>query len=371
MGLDERIKLYGAVESLRKHPLIVYVTSKRTGVPAEMASDALPFLIDQLDRLPQDTKAIDFLISSRGGDPMVAWRIMSLIRERIENVDVSVLVPHSAFSAATLLALGANQIVMHPNGHLGPVDMQITTFTESMSRQFSTEDIGAFIEFVRDTLGITEQEHLSKLFEKTCQEVGTTGVGFTARSQKLALALGEKLLKMHPPNNERAIGANAAHDLIEKLKGQFHSHAYPLSRKEALEIGLPVEQNRNSDLERLVWEIWLDLEAELKEREGFYPLIEVLRSNEAANVLLSDVPFMPLPSNAPSPTYMQADVQTVLAATKGVPAVGFEYTTALLESDRLVDCCMTKGKILSTRGPDMTIQCNSVSTFKGWIRRHG
>ena len=112
---------------------------------------------------------------------------MSLIRQRVDRV--SVLIPQSAYSAATLVALGADEIVMHPNGHLGPVDMQITTWSEGRRRDFSTEDITAFLDFVRDELHITDQRHLRRLFEITCRDVGTLGVGFTARSSKLAVRL--------------------------------------------------------------------------------------------------------------------------------------------------------------------------------------
>lgn len=128
MGLTERLTIYQRIEDHRKRPLLAYVTSKREGVISSMASDALPFLIEQLDALPAGTTAIDFLIVSLGGDPMVAWRIMSMIRERIGKV--AVLIPQSAYSAATLLALGGDEIIMHPNGHLGPIDMQITTHSQ-------------------------------------------------------------------------------------------------------------------------------------------------------------------------------------------------------------------------------------------------
>src|SRR5260370_12709971 len=174
MGLNERIGIDKKVEEHSKRNLLVYVTSKRDGVNSSMATDALPYLIDQLDQRSSRTTELDFLIASFGGDPMVAWRIMSLIRQR--GIDkVSVLIPQSAYSAATLLALGADEIVMHPNSHLGPVDMQITTFSEGKRHQFSTEDISAFLDFVRDNLGITDQRHLRRLFEITCKEVGSLG----------------------------------------------------------------------------------------------------------------------------------------------------------------------------------------------------
>src|SRR5258707_1577896 len=159
MGRSERTALYDKIEAHRKRPLIVYVTSKRLGVQALMSSDALPLIIEQIDALPKDSTEVDFLIVSYGGDPMVAWRIMTLIRQRVNKV--SVLIPQSAYSAATLLAFGADEIVMHPNGHLGPVDMQITTAgSGGQAKTFSTEDISAFLDFVRDVLKITDQEHI-------------------------------------------------------------------------------------------------------------------------------------------------------------------------------------------------------------------
>jgi hypothetical protein len=74
MSWSERIELYEEVEAHRKRPLIVYVTSKREGVYATMSTDALPYIIEQIDALPADSDAVDFLIASYGGDPMVAWR---------------------------------------------------------------------------------------------------------------------------------------------------------------------------------------------------------------------------------------------------------------------------------------------------------
>ena len=201
MGWNERIRLYQEIETHRDRPLIVYVTSKRSGAASVMATDALPSLIKQFDALPKNTKRADFMIVSYGGDPMVAWRIMSLLRER--GIAVAVLIPQSAYSAATLLALGANEIVMHPNGHLGPVDMQITTSDyEGHRKRFSTEDISAFLDFVRENLKITDQEHVRTLFEIVCKEVSSIGIGFTARSSKLAIDLGERLLAMHMKDDE-------------------------------------------------------------------------------------------------------------------------------------------------------------------------
>lgn len=116
MGLQARLALYKKVEARRKRPLIVYVTSNRVNANSHIAADSVPELLDQLQRLPAGAKELDLLIVSDGGDPTVAWRIVSLIRERATKF--SALVPQAAYSAATLIVLGADEVVMHPNGNL-------------------------------------------------------------------------------------------------------------------------------------------------------------------------------------------------------------------------------------------------------------
>src|SRR5580658_538425 len=113
MGLPERLELYRQIEELRSRPLLVYVTSPRANAPGSMAADAIPEFLDQLEALPAETKEIDLFVVSNGGDPTVAFRTMSLLRERVDRVFV--LLPQAAFSAATLMALGADEIVMHPH----------------------------------------------------------------------------------------------------------------------------------------------------------------------------------------------------------------------------------------------------------------
>ena len=123
MSIQSRVALYEKIETLRRRPLIVYATSPRLNASGKMGSDAVPEICDQIAALPTGTQKADLLIVSSGGDPMVAWRTISMLRETIS--ELGVLVPHTAYSAATLLALGADEIVMHPFANLGPIDPQI------------------------------------------------------------------------------------------------------------------------------------------------------------------------------------------------------------------------------------------------------
>lgn len=362
MSWSDRKKLYRNVEDVRKRPLIVYVTSKREGAHSQMSSDALPVIIEQLDTLPSDTKAIDFLIASYGGDPMVAWRIMTIIRQRVS--DVAVLVPQSAYSSASLLAFGANEIIMHPNGHLGPVDMQITTAGgDGQPKSFSTEDITAFLEFVRDSLKITDQEHVRVLFELICKEVGSLGIGFTSRSSRLAVDLGERLLGMHMKDDE---SRTKLRSIVENMSRKFQSHAYPVNSKEAIDIGLPVNKSLTPELEKLMWAIWLDLENELEERVPFDPISELLRSPEGKKLLTQTQQW-----NMFIPPQLGVYWNTTPESMQQIPGdsinpINFSILMALVESNRIAHRYVVEGKILSRRNLDLVIQYNQLITTRKW-----
>jgi|SRR5580692_8902781 hypothetical protein len=362
MSWNERIALYEKIEAHRERPLIVYVTSKREGVYSMMSTDALPKIIEQIDALPTGSEAVDFLIASYGGDPMVAWRIMTLIRQRVKNV--AVMIPQSAYSAATLVAFGADEIIMHPNGHLGPVDMQITTVGDSgQAKRFSTEDISAFLEFVRDNLKITDQEHIRILFELTCKEVGSLVIGFSARSSKLAVDLGERLLALHMADDE---SRSKLRSIVENMSRKFQSHAYPVNRKEALDMGLPVNKKRDQDLEKLMWSVWLSLEQDLKESTPFDPIFELLKSSEASK-LLAPVPQLATPAHADATTHWNTSLADLAAAVQvTIDPVDFNYTTAMVESSRAAYSNVTRGKILSCRNPDLMIRFNRIVTSREW-----
>src|SRR5689334_17511388 len=115
MALLERVELLKKIEAARGRPVITYITSPRPGAAGAIAGDMVNELMSQLNVLPPNTKQLDLLIVSNGGDPTVAWRIVTLIRERVQKF--AVLIPQAAYSAATLIALGADEIVMHPNGN--------------------------------------------------------------------------------------------------------------------------------------------------------------------------------------------------------------------------------------------------------------
>lgn len=74
-------------------------------------------------RLTDDDVPIDIILHTPGGLVLAAEQIARALRAH--PAKVTAFVPHYAMSGGTLIALGANEIVMDPCAVLGPVDPQI------------------------------------------------------------------------------------------------------------------------------------------------------------------------------------------------------------------------------------------------------
>lgn len=366
MSIATRLTLYREIEALRGCPLIAYVTSTRPNAQGGMATDVIPEILDQLLALPSECKQVDLLVVSLGGDPTVAWRIMTLLRDRVKKVGV--LVPQAAFSAATLLALGADEIVMHPCGNLGPVDPQIRVMRKTDGKtppeviSFGSEDLAGFLNFVRHNVGLSDQEYLKSAFELFCKEVGAVPIGIASRGARLSLSLGVKLLQMHMRDEAAKQKATA---IAETLNKEFFHHGYPVGRKEAKEIGLKIVEPK-PDLEQKMWALWSDIETDLECRCPFNPMREIEKAGKAGP-LFAPIPLLQIPSNLP-PQVAQQVMNQVLQKIGIVEVEPVEYcnVAALVESTRRASAYTIKGRIFARRDFEAKIGLNTVVTSQQW-----
>lgn len=363
MDLANRVETYRAIEEYRKRPLIVYATSTRENVGAMMASDAVREFIDQVDAI-KDGTGVDVLLHSSGGDALAAWKLMSVLRERFDQV--SVLVPFMAFSAATIFALGANEIVMHPHASLGPIDPQIqVTLPDGSRRAFAYEDVAAFLRFLADDVGITEQAYTQPLMEKLFSTVDPLFVGGAKRASELSTSVGERLLRSHMTDSD---GRNRARQIAENLNKSFFAHGDAVSRSRARELDLQVAKD-DKELERLMWAAYLGLEGHMSLRSAFNPLQTFLADPQGAAGLTPMAPLT-LPANAP-PQLVEAlwnQVAQQAINRLGNPAVQVEYlqVNAVIESPRVAAEHSTAGRISASRAVGGDIQISMVATKGGW-----
>ena len=115
-----RQRLIHEIQEEVGHSLISYVAGKRTEIDRD---DVLGFA-DLLCRIEPGGN-IDLILHSGGGDTNAADKLITMARDKAKNGLIRVIVPHYAKSAATLMALGADAIVMSDSSELGPIDPQV------------------------------------------------------------------------------------------------------------------------------------------------------------------------------------------------------------------------------------------------------
>ena len=120
-----RTVCYTDIETFRKRPLLVYATKFLDALPntpnfIDISDiDGFTDLVQSID----GGDSVDVLLHSPGGRPDATERIVHILRNKFKEVHF--LIPHSAYSAATMLALSGDTITLHPSATLGPIDPQI------------------------------------------------------------------------------------------------------------------------------------------------------------------------------------------------------------------------------------------------------
>ena len=119
-----RLETYRRIEAITGSPLICYVSQTHhpnVAVPT-FIDDSDVYAFGDLVRAATGDSVDVFLISN-GGSAESTERIVTLLRDRFKRIRF--LIPANAYSAATLMCLSGDQIVMDEIGTLGPIDPQI------------------------------------------------------------------------------------------------------------------------------------------------------------------------------------------------------------------------------------------------------
>ena len=229
MYLD-RIKLYQQLEAQFQSKAIIYVTSDRENMGAQIAHDVIDYFINQLDRI-RPCERISLYLYTRGGITSAAWNIVNLLRMYCEQLQV--IVPHKAHSAGTIISLGANEIVMTKQATLSPIDPSITTPMNPIipdtgkTYPISVEAVKGYLDFAKDQLLATSPEILTQIYLKLSDSVSPIVLGEVYRSSAQIKMLAKRLLKNQVLNEEDI------QKIVEFLCSESGSHDYTINRREA------------------------------------------------------------------------------------------------------------------------------------------
>lgn len=265
MARKARQDIIKQLEGLRGSRVITLITGDRVVAPTMIADDCLRPLYDHLLSVAKkgNPEKIDFVLYTRGGFVETPWKIVAKIRQFCQQFNV--IIPYRAHSAGTMIAIGADTILMSPMSELGPIDPFIQIGPQPgkpvpfLLPDLGVEDVAAYISFLKERAGITDQDALANNVKSLAEHMTPTLLGRMERIYSHIRVVARKLLALcRPPLAEATITT-----IIEALTEKMYAHGHGISIVEAESIGLRVE-SMPPDVEKVVWDLYLDYENDLR-----------------------------------------------------------------------------------------------------------
>lgn len=271
MSKAERKRLIGEIEKLRGSRVLSYITGDRAPTPAQIGDDAVRPIYEQLRKMGHVPR-LDVFIYSRGGAIDVPWRIATALRTAADEWNI--LIPFRANSAATLLALGADEIVLGRQGELGPIDpiMSLQRVVPGagtpVQDQVNIEDIMAYVKFTRERAGLSDQQALSTGLTKLTDRLDAVALGNAYRTHSHIRDVARRmLLSRANPAAEREMAT-----IVETLAERVYAHGHAIGLRDAKQIGLPA-QGADDSLDDVMWQLLNTYEDDLKLLEPIDPAV--------------------------------------------------------------------------------------------------
>lgn len=239
-----------------------------------MGSDAIRYFKDVLNEISSKQK-IDLFLYSRGGEINAPLPLVNLIRNHCE--EFSVLVPYRAHSAATLICLGADKIIMNEMGQLSPIDPTTGNVFNPIDPSnptgrwpISVEDVSNYLSLASEKAKLVTEESLKDVFHLLSEKVHPIALGNVHRIYNLIRLLAPKLLSLHMDCSSVTEKAKIK-AIVDTLTEKLYTHEYLISREEAKEIGLKIIYPEPI-LDKLMWNLYKQYERELKLLDPFNPI---------------------------------------------------------------------------------------------------
>ncbi len=208
---------------------------------------AIAYFEDLLHDVDRD-RDLHLLLASPGGDGETALRLLRAAQARCRRLVVLVL--DRAKSAATLIALGAHEIVMSSTSDLGPIDPQFPRGAELIS----AKDIIQAVE--RATLEVREFPDTYPFHASLLSDVNAMMVENARRAMGRTKSQLHEALVANPERSEEET-VQLESQLTGPLIDAAESHSALFGLREAMDTSLPVRSlDPESAQWRLIWRLW-------------------------------------------------------------------------------------------------------------------
>jgi len=231
----QRVKLMAAIREKCGRHVIIFVADpdKQAPPPGAMLHFAdIPHFNECLRSIPEGAD-VDIVLHSGGGLAEVAERVAGLAADRFKTVRY--VVPMRAQSAATILALQGDMLVMDDAASLGPIDPQ---FMQANGRTIPAQSLKEGVDKIlkESAGGQLNPGYIPILQQVTPADLQSAIEASLLSSQLVSEGLKRGMLK--DDKGKTAKAKNAAEKLCDH--GKWLSHGRMVAAKHLHDLGLPV-----------------------------------------------------------------------------------------------------------------------------------
>lgn len=249
-----RKNLIKSIQSILGGKVITCIENSQHPFASIMSHDSIYF--EDLLKSTSDTKNGFLILNSRGGDGNAAEKLLSMCKKRFSE-NFTIIVPNFAKSAATMMCLGSDKIMMGYSAELGPIDPQIITGNNQFVPARSFID---GLEMVRENVknGDPPEMYLSML-----QQIQPELIAICKSAIKNAEEFAKDWLSKGMLQNNTDHAEKVASWLSDGKT--YKSHGKVIDHMEAKDkLKLNVELiDPNSELWYLIWELYVRSEHDL------------------------------------------------------------------------------------------------------------
>ncbi len=261
-----RVPLIQQIEERTRHKFIAYIALLQHPNAGINYDDIQPFsaLLGSLDGY----MGLDLLINSPGGNTDIAEKIIYMVRQFVAPpLQFRLIVANAAKSAATMLAFGADRILMGYCSELGPIDPQVTFPAPGGQYQFFPaqsvlDGFDAIYEEVQKT------GNINQAYVPLLATLNPTLLDVCKKAIDRVRAFGESWLPRYMCGNDQQKANRIVNRLLDVSR--YLSHGQIIDANEAKDIGLSVDYLEPDDpLWKLIWEYYCRAELFLRTTQQF------------------------------------------------------------------------------------------------------
>lgn len=190
----------------------------------------------------ENSDALSLIIVSNGGDSSASLRIAHILRDYCARLNI--VVPSRCASAATVLALSGDKIIMSPSGFLTAIDTSLVhglnpRGPDNRPVAISVDQVKRILKFLNEEGPAVTDSAKEGSYRTLFKYIHPVAIGEIDRISSRTILVATKMMQMHPQSFR---DSDQITWIANHLYNDYPEHGFPILYQEARDIGLPVEK---------------------------------------------------------------------------------------------------------------------------------